>query len=96
MRPLIRHRVSGSALDVNQMYPFTARSGTRSVLFVTQVARRAPEHDFAKFQVEGGARSGTRNIERVVVSKRHGEPPNPVLQRFRPTGAPKAARAACC
>jgi hypothetical protein len=30
------------------------------------VARRAPEHSFTKIKANGGARSGTRNIERVV------------------------------
>jgi hypothetical protein len=34
-----------------------ARSGTQSVLFVTQAARRAPEHGLAKFQVNGGRKA---------------------------------------
>jgi hypothetical protein len=33
-----------------------------------------------------GARSGTRNVERVVGAKQHGEPLNPVLPTTCPTG----------
>jgi hypothetical protein len=67
--------------------PPKAARETLSVLFVIQAARRAPEPGFRKFRFNGGAQGRTRNVERVVVSKWHGEPPNTVLRRTSSTGA---------
>jgi hypothetical protein len=39
-----------------------------------------------------GAQGRTRSVERVVVPRRHGGPPNPAPQRSKPTGAPDPAR----
>jgi hypothetical protein len=44
-----------------------ALCGTLSVLFVFQVARRAPEYGFTKYQFNGGCEAVAANIKKHAV-----------------------------